>query len=107
MLLNVHNLIKTRSQNAQFHVWIVTWLIALFTIAAVTRNGLTTGATQGRFLFPAIGALSLLMVSGWHDMLPQRYKNYLPVIITVFMLSCNLILWLFGVIPVYYQPFLD
>ena len=107
MILNVNNLIKTRSQNLQFHAWTVTWLIALFTIAAVARNGLTTGATQGRFLFPAIGALSLLMVSGWYEVLPQRSKNYLPMIVMVLMLFCNLVLWQFGVLPVYYQPFLD
>ena len=107
MMMNVRNVIKTRSQNLQFHAWIATWLIALFTIAAVARNGLTTGATQGRFLFPAIGALSLLMVSGWYEVLPQRSKNYLPMIVMILMLFCNLILWKFGVLPVYYQPFLD
>ncbi len=107
MAMNARNLIKTRSQDPQFYVWIATWLIALFTIAAVARNGLTTGATQGRFLFPAIGALSILMVSGWHNKLPQLFQDRLPLIIVIVMLICNIGLWLFGVVPVYYQPFLD
>ena len=106
-LMNAYNLIKTRVKNPQFNAWVATWLIVFFTLAAVIRNGLTTNATQGRFLFPAIGALSLLMVSGWHSMLPQRYRDYLPVIVVSIMLFCNLILWQFGVLPVYYQPFLD
>ncbi|MBC7878766.1 MAG: hypothetical protein H7Y59_16470 [Anaerolineales bacterium] len=107
IIMNALHLIRTKSQDPQFHTWIATWLIALATIAAVARNGLTTGATQGRFLFPAIGALSILMVSGWHDTLPQRLQDRLPLIIVIFMLACNIGLWLFGVVPVYYQPFLD
>jgi hypothetical protein len=93
--------------NPQFKLWITTWLIASFTILAVFRNGLTTFATQGRLLFPAMGALSLLMVAGWHDVLPERVQRYLPAFIILFFFSCNMILWLAGILPVYYQPFLD
>jgi hypothetical protein len=93
--------------NSQFKLWITTWLIASFTILAVFRNGLTTFATQGRLLFPAMGALSLLMVAGWHDVLPERVQHYLPAFIILFLFSCNMILWLTGILPVYYQPFLD
>ncbi len=85
----------------------ITWLIAVLTIFAVFKNGLTTIASQGRFLFPAIGPLSLLFVGGWYERLPEKWRNYLPLIVTLFMLLCNLVLWQFGVIPVYYQPFLD
>ena len=98
--------IKTRSQNPHFNLWIITWLAGLFSLAAVFKNGLTTQASQGRFLFPAIGALSLLMLAGWYQVLPQKYQHYLPVVILAFMLICNLGLWLFGIVPVYYQPFL-
>jgi hypothetical protein len=107
MLMNARNLIKTKAQNPQFNAWIVTWLIALSTLAAVARNALTTGATQGRFLFPAIGVLSLLMISGWYERLPQKFQRYVPMTVLIFMLLCNLILWQFGILPVYYQPFLD
>jgi hypothetical protein len=58
-------------------------------------------------LFPAIGALSLLMTAGWHRVLPPRLQSYLPLFIVLLLLSCNLLLWLTGVIPVYYQPFFD
>jgi hypothetical protein len=105
-LMNAWVLIRTRSQYPQFNAWITTWLIALFTLGAVIRNGLTTDASQGRFLFPAIGALSFLMLSGWVDVLPQRIQRVLPLIVFIFMLICNLGLWGFGILPVYYQPFL-
>jgi len=107
MLMNARNLIRTRLQNPQFNAWMATWIIVLCMIAAVARNALTTSATQGRFLFPAIGALSLLMISGWYNRLPQRFQRDLPLLVMVFMLLCNLALWQFGILPVYYQPFLD
>jgi Na+/melibiose symporter-like transporter len=55
----------------------------------VARNGLTTGVTPGRLVFRAIGALSILMVSGWHDVLPERYQSKLPWIMIT--------LWVFGI----------
>ena len=87
--------------------WMTTLLIASFTVLAVARNGLTTGATQGRFLFPAIGALSLLMVGGWHDVSSKRVQQKFPLIVVALMFALNIGLWVFGIIPVYYQPFLD
>ena len=107
MALQMGRLIRSKLGRPQFNLWLATWLISIFTILAVFRNGLTTIATQGRFLFPAMGALSLLMVAGWHDTLPERVQRYLPVLIVLFFFSCNMILWLTGIIPVYYQPFLD
>jgi hypothetical protein len=106
MWLNVQNLIKAKPRSPQFSAWIVTWLIAALTLGAVMKNGLTTSASQGRFLFPAIGAFSLLMVSGWHALLPPQYQRLLPVMVAFIMLACTLVLWKFGVLPVYYQPFL-
>jgi len=103
----IRSLIKTRTHHPQFHYWIATSMIALFTVLAVARNGLTTGATQGRLLFPAIGALSLLMVSGWHDIVPEKVQQKLPLILIASMTALSIGLWVFGVIPVYYQPFLD
>jgi hypothetical protein len=87
--------------------WTVTWLIALFTLAAVIRNGLTTSASQGRFLFPAIGALSLLMIGGWHSALPERLQRHLPLIVVIVLACSTLYLWGFEILPTYYQPFLD
>jgi len=105
--MKIYKLIKSKTSHPQFNNWIATIIIAIFTILAVARNGLTTGATQGRFLFPAIGALSLLMVSGWHDILPERVHQKFQLIVIALMFILNISLWAFGIIPVYYQPFFD
>ncbi len=105
--IHIFKLIRWKTNVPQLNLWVTTFMIALFTILAVARNGLTTGATQGRLLFPAIGALSILMVSGWHDILPERIQRFLPLIVILLLLSCTLILWQFGILPVYYQPFFD
>ncbi|MCI0608837.1 MAG: hypothetical protein L0Z71_07235 [Anaerolineae bacterium] len=105
--IHIRKLIKLKTEEPQFALWVGTFLIASFTILAVARNGLTTGATQGRLLFPAIGAISILMLSGWHDILPERYQRKLPLIIMTLMFLLNIILWVFGILPVYFQPFLD
>lgn len=107
MTVSGYRLIKYRAPNQQLILWSATWLIAIFTVLAVLRNGLTTGATQGRLLFPAIGALSLLMVAGWHETLPERVQRYLPALMVLLFFCCNIGLWLTGILPVYYQPFLD
>jgi hypothetical protein len=106
-VIHAYKLIKLRTKEPQFVSWMATFVIALLTVLAVARNGLTTGATQGRLLFPAIGALSLLMVSGWHDILPERYQSRLPLIIISLMFLLNIALWITGILPVYFQPFLD
>jgi len=107
MIFQVLRLIKAKSREPQLKAWIATFTIAAFTILAVTRNGLTTGATQGRLLFPAIGALSMLMISGWYAILPERYQQNLPLLVTISMAGYTLLLWFTGILPVYYQPFLD
>jgi hypothetical protein len=106
-LLSARQLIKQGNNLPDATFWRTTWLVALLTIAAVVKNGLTTIASQGRFLFPAIGALSLLMIYGWHLILPEKTGSRLPMIVTLFMVLCNLIMWQFAVLPVYFQPFLD
>jgi len=96
-----------KNKNDRSNLILITLLIALITIGAVVRNGFTTSATRGRFLFPALGAISFLMISGWFGLLPERILNKLPIIVTLFMVAATLSLWAFGVIPLYYQPFLD
>ena len=105
--LQIQKLMKQRTTEPQFTLWGGTFLFAAFTILAVARNGLTTGATQGRLLFPAIGAISLLMISGWHDHLPEHYQRKLPLLIIILMVLFTIALWVFGILPVYFQPFLD
>ena len=96
----IQKLFKLKTKEPQFNLWAGTFLIALFTILAVARNGLTTGATQGRLLFPAIGAISILMLSGWHDILAEQYQRKLPLIIISLMFLLNIVLWVVGVLPV-------
>jgi hypothetical protein len=107
MALHVYALIRHRSTDQRTILWIAVWLIAVFSILAVFRNGLTTRATQGRLLFPAIGALSLFMVAGWHEILPHRLQRFFPGLIVLLFLLLNMILWQTGILPIYYQPFLD
>ena len=107
MLLHAVSLIRSGVRGLQLGLWLATWLVAVFTLLAVFRNGLTTFATQGRLLFPAIGALSILMLAGWHTLLPARAQQYLPLFIVLLFLFCSLFLWLTGIIPIYYQPFFD
>lgn len=99
--------IQSRLTHPQFNRWLAVFLTASFSIIAVARNGLTTGATQGRLLFPAIGSLSFLMIGGYFDLLPEKYQQRLPAFVILLMVSLNLGLWFFGIIPIYYQPFLD
>ena len=105
--IHIYRLIKLITKEPQFTLWIATFMIALFTILAVARNGLTTGATQGRLLFPAIGALSILMVSGWHNLLPEKHQRKLAWIVIALMSLLTIALWIFGIVPIYFQPFLD
>jgi hypothetical protein len=83
------------------------WLVAGLTVLAVLKNGLNTINTQGRFLFPAIGVLTLLIVSGWKVLLHPRLRPYLLPSVMIVMVAANGILWFWGIIPVYYQPFWD
>lgn len=107
VLINAMALAGGKLEKSERNLWFVVWLVAVFTITAVIRNGLTTSAAQGRLLFPAIGALSLLMVSGWHQVLPERSQQRLPILVTLVMIACSLTLWLSGILPTYFQPFLD
>jgi hypothetical protein len=107
MVLQIYSLLRSRVRGLQLGLWLVVWLVTVFTLMAVFRNGLTTFATQGRLLFPAIGAMSLLMVAGWYKALSERFQSYLPALIVLLFICCNMVLWFTGILPVYYQPFLD
>ena len=96
-----------KNKNDRSNLILIALLIALITIGAVVRNGFTTSATRGRFLFPALGAISFLMISGWFGLLPERILNKLPMIVTLFMVVATSSLWAFEIIPLYYQPFLN
>ncbi len=107
MALQARRLIALRANHPELGLWLVTGLIAVCTVLAVFRNGLTTFGAQGRLLFPAIGALSILMVAGWHNALSPQAQRALPALIIILFVLGNLYIWLTGVLPIYYQPFLD
>jgi 4-amino-4-deoxy-L-arabinose transferase-like glycosyltransferase len=48
------------------------WLFAI--VAALIRWTLTTPGSQGRLLYPAIGAVSILLVGGWLALVPRRER---------------------------------
>jgi hypothetical protein len=73
----------------------------------VFKNTLATPQFQGRFLFPALGPISILIVAGWTTLLPRRTAVALPYILIISLILLNLYLWFDKVIPIYYQPFLD
>jgi hypothetical protein len=87
--------------------WLALWAVAILALLMVTKNGLTTIRSQGRFLFPSNGALALLVACGWYNLVPPRYRAYLLPGLVLLFSGLNLLLWINGVIPVYYQPFLD
>jgi hypothetical protein len=85
-------------------------VFSLIAVAAagmmIFRNFITSPQLQGRFLFPTLGPIALLTVFGWRRLLGDRVRVLLPAIVILFALL-NLHLWITGVIPVYFQPFLD
>jgi hypothetical protein len=61
----------------------------------------------GRQVGVGSGALSIMMVSGWHDVLPEQHQRKLAWIVIALMFMLTIALWIFGIVPVYFQPFLD
>jgi len=86
--------------------WGLVWIAVGLALLAVARNALATPATQGRHIFPSLGALSLLMASGWTVLLPNRIARFLPGVAIALLVALNLNL-LFAGVNVYYQPFLN
>jgi hypothetical protein len=86
--------------------WRLVWLAVGLALLVVGRNALTTPQFQGRFLFPAIGPLSLLAVAGWHALLPGRARQAILPAALLILLATHLIL-ISRILAVYYQPWLD
>ncbi|MEW5987524.1 MAG: hypothetical protein AB1791_12895 [Chloroflexota bacterium] len=87
--------------------WGLVWLAAVLAFVIVFRNFLTTPQYQSRFLFPALGPISLLMTAGWYTLLPPRLAGRLPHLVLMVLLILNGLLWFTRIIPIFYQPFLD
>ncbi|MBC7227069.1 MAG: glycosyltransferase family 39 protein [Thermoflexales bacterium] len=79
-------------------------LWALVVAVGLVRWTLTTGGSQGRLLYPAIGAHAALLALGWAQLAPARAHQWLFPALGAAMLA--LALWMpFGVIrPAYARP---
>lgn len=56
-------------------------LYALVVFASLIRWTMMTSASAGRLLFPAVGAISTLMVLGWSSLTPRRWSALPPLTI--------------------------
>ncbi|MFN3761821.1 MAG: glycosyltransferase family 39 protein [Anaerolineae bacterium] len=79
-------------------------LWALIVAVGLVRWTLTTGGSQGRLLYPAVGAHAVLLALGWAQLAPARARRWLFSALGGVLLA--LALWLpFGVIrPAYARP---
>ncbi len=79
-------------------------LWALIVAVGLIRWTLTTGGSQGRLLYPAIGAHAVLLALGWTELAPARARRWLFLALGAVLLA--LALWMpFGVIrPAYARP---
>jgi hypothetical protein len=80
---------------------------AAIALAIVVRNGFYTISNQGRLLFPALGAIAFVIVTGWERLLPDRVRVRLPWVVGGMWLVVNLWLVFAKIIPIYFQPVLD
>ena len=48
---------------------------------------------QGRYLFPALLPIAMLLLSGWETLLPARRRTWLPALLFVALLLLNLQAW--------------
>lgn len=79
-------------------------LWALTVAVGLVRWTLTTGGSQGRLLYPAVGAHAVLLALGWAQLAPARARRWLFPALGGGLLA--LALWMpFGVIrPAYARP---
>jgi hypothetical protein len=87
--------------------WAFLWMCIGFSAVVVLRNLLATPQAQGRFVFPCLGPISLLVTSGWLVLLPPRAAPFLLHAVVAVLVGINLMFWLLYIVPIYYQPFLD
>ncbi len=81
-------------------------LWALVVLAGLVRWTLTTGGSQGRLLYPAIGAISLLLARGGWELFPRRGGTALLVGIGAALLLVAVYLPFGVIVPAYARPVL-
>ncbi|NIM93681.1 MAG: hypothetical protein GTO18_08210 [Anaerolineales bacterium] len=82
------------------------WLATTLALISAARFAIAEHQFQGRFLFPTITPMALIIVTGWASINPQKYSAYLFPLTLAIMVLLNLYLWFFKIIPVFYQPLL-
>ncbi|RME31653.1 MAG: hypothetical protein D6793_11990 [Thermoflexia bacterium] len=79
-------------------------LWALMVAVGLIRWTLTTGGSQGRLLYPAVGAHAVLLALGWREWVPAQARRWFLLALGGVLMA--LALWMpFGVIwPAYTRP---
>lgn len=103
LVLFVARSVRRRDRDALGRMgYLVLW--ALIVAVGLVRWTLTTGGSQGRLLYPAVGAHAALLALGWAQLVPAQARRWLFPALGGLLLA--LALWLpFGVIrPAYALP---
>lgn len=81
---------------------LLAFLALWFAIIALglTRWALLTAGSQGRLLYPAIGAASILLARGWIEVVPHRIST----IVAMALVSIAVYIPFFVIAPTYAQP---
>jgi hypothetical protein len=83
-------------------------IYVLIVFSGVVRWTMMTPASQGRLMFPAISAISLLLWLGWETILDFRFRildfNKLRWVMPVFMLFVAVIVPFYDIAPTYAAP---
>ncbi len=93
-----------RSRNWK-NVFAAAFLAAWFIIVLVglVRWALTTPGSQGRLLYPAISAISILLVRGWLEFFPRQSGKFIAIAGAVLFVIA-LYVPFFVIVPAYAQP---
>jgi len=83
---------------------LLTWPIILF--LALIRWTTMTKASQGRLMFPAISAISVLLALGWSQWIPRRYEKWLLGIVGGLMFVLAAMAPFRYIAPAYAKPVL-
>jgi hypothetical protein len=84
---------------------LLTWPIILF--LALIRWTTMTKASQGRLMFPAISAISVLLALGWSQWVPRRYEKWLLGIVGGLMFVLAAMAPFRYIAPAYARPVLS
>lgn len=77
---------------------LVLWLSIV--VLGLTRWTLLTAGSQGRLLYPAIGAISILLVRGWVEIVPRR----ISAATAIALIGVAVYIPFFVIAPAYAQP---